>query len=99
MSIQPRKNLVKEITKIASSMTSIRTQQLYEFAMFLQSHPLPGEERLEEIIAEDEARWEAQFADTSDDELVRLIKNVEAEISQGDTFPMFDASGAFIERE
>ncbi len=72
--------------------------QLYEFALFLASHPLPMEETLEEIAA-DEALWDAQFAATDDDKLADLIAAVESEISEGKTFQMFDAQGEFDEHK
>ncbi len=77
-------------------MPITRTIQLYEFARFLESHPLPMEETLEEIAA-DETLWESQFAATEDDKLAELIAAVEAEISEGKTFPMFDMQGEFNE--
>ncbi len=77
-------------------MPIARTIQLYEFALFLESHPLPMEETLEEVAA-DEALWEAQFDATEDDKLAALIAAVEAEISEGGTLPMFNALGEFAE--
>lgn len=77
-------------------MPIARTIQLYEFALFLESHPLPMEETLEEVAA-DEALWEAQFDATEDDQLAALIAAVEAEISEGRILPMFNALGEFAE--
>ena len=96
--IQTQTDLVKAITDIATAMPLARTVQLYEFALFLKSHPLPAEETLEEI-AVDEALWDAQFAATDDDRLAALVASVEAEINEGKTLPMFDEHGEFIERE
>ena len=79
-------------------MPLARTLQLYEFALFLKSHPLPAEETFEEIAA-DEARWDAQFAATNDDRLAALVASVEAEINEGQTLPMFDEHGEFIEHK
>lgn len=79
-------------------MPLMRTLQLYEFARFLESHPLPAEETLE-AIAEDEAHWEAQFAATDEDKLAALISSVEAEIEERNTSPMFDEHGEFIEHK
>lgn len=93
---QTRANLVRAITEIAANLPLARTMQLYQFARFLQSHPLPAEESLEEILA-DEALWEAQFAATPDDRLEALIAAVEAEIGEGHVLPMFDEHGEFIE--
>ena len=102
MKIQAQTDLVKEITKIASVMPLARTMQLYEFATFLESHPMPTEttfgESFEEIIA-DEALWDAQFAATDDDKLAALAASVEAEINEGKTMSMFDEHGKFIEHK
>ncbi len=89
-------DLVKEISEIAAAIPLTRRIQLYEFALFLESHPLPTEETLEAIEA-DEAQWDAQFAATDDNKLAKLIKSVEAEISENKTQPMFDEHGEFIE--
>jgi hypothetical protein len=100
MTVHVRKqtDLVKAITEIAKSMPQTRTAQLYEFALFLKSHPLPAEETLEAIAA-DEAQWDAQFAATSDDKLASLAAEVEAEISEGKAWPMFNERGKFVERK
>lgn len=94
--MQPRLNYIKAIAEIAASMPPARTVQLYEFALFLKSHPLPSEETFEEIVA-DEAIWDAQFAATDDAKLAALVASVEAEIKEGKTLPMFDEHGEFIE--
>lgn len=96
--LQAQTDLVKAITDIATAMPLARTVQLYEFALFLRSHPLPAEATLEEIAA-DEALWETQFAATNDDRLAALVALVEAEISEGKTLSMFDARGDFIEHQ
>lgn len=96
--IQTQIDLVKAITEIASAMPLARTLQLYEFALFLKSHPLPTEETFEEVAA-DEALWDTQFAATADDKLVALVASVEAEINEGKTLPMFDERGEFIEHQ
>ena len=93
-----QEDLVKEITEIAATMPLARKVQLYEFAVFLQSHPLPGEETFAEIIA-DEALWDAQFANTDDARISELVNMVNAEIQAGNTYPMFDDKGNFTERE
>jgi hypothetical protein len=98
MKMQEQTDLVKAITEIAATMPLARTVQLYEFALFLKSHPLPTEETFEEIAA-DEALWDAQFAATDDDKLAALMASVEAEINEGKTLPMFDERGEFIERQ
>jgi len=90
--------LVKAISDIAAAMPLARTVQLYQFALFLKTHPLPTEETFEEI-AVDEARWDEQFAATDDNKLAALAAAVEAEISGGKTLPMFDEHGEFIERQ
>ena len=64
-------NLAKAIAEIAATMPLARTVQLYQFALFLKTHPFPAEERLEEIIA-DEALWDAQFAATDRDKLAAV---------------------------
>jgi len=96
MNVQPQVNYIKAIAEIAASMPPARTVQLYEFALFLKSHPLLSEETFEEIAA-DEAIWEAQFAATDGAKLDALIASVEAEINAGETLPMFDERGEFIE--
>ena len=96
MKIQTQTDLVKAITEIARAMPLARTLQLYEFALFLKSHPLPTEETFEEVAA-DEALWDTQFAATADDKLEALVALVEAEINEGKTLPMFDERGKFIE--
>jgi len=75
-----------------------RQVQLYEFALFLKEHPLPIEETREEIAA-DEAIWDVQFAATDDAKLSALVALVEAEINEGNTLPMFDKRGKFIEHK
>jgi hypothetical protein len=50
-----------------------------------------------EMIAADEALWDAQFAATDAAKLDALIASVEAEINEGKTLPMFDERGEFIE--
>ena len=96
MNTQPRTNYIKAIAEIAASIPLVRTLQLYEFALFLKSHPLPIEETFEEIAA-DEVLWDAQFAATDVAKLDALIASVEAEIKQGKTLAMFDERGEFIE--
>lgn len=91
-------DLVKEISEIAAAIPLARRVQLYEFALFLESHPLPAEETLEAIAA-DEAEWDKQFAATDDDKLAKLIASVEAEISENKAQPMFEEDGEFIERK
>jgi len=98
MKTQTHTDLVKAITEIAASIPLARRVQLYEFALFLESHPLPAEETLE-VVAVDEAEWDAQFAATDDDKLAKLIASVEDEISENKTQPMFDEHGEFIERK
>jgi hypothetical protein len=93
-----KKDLVKAITEIAETIPFPRRVQLYEFALFLESHPLPAEEAIESIAA-DEAHWEMQFSATNDEELAKLIASVETEIEEGKTTPMFDENGEFIERQ
>jgi hypothetical protein len=98
MKIKKQGELVKAITEIATAMPLARTVQLYEFAIFLKAHPLPVEEALEEIKA-DEALWDAQFAATDENKIAELVASVEAEIDSGKTMPMFDEQGEFIEHK
>jgi hypothetical protein len=98
MKTQRYPDLVKAIAEIAASIPPTRRIQLYEFALFLESHPLPAEETLEAVV-EDEAEWDAQFAATDEDKFSKLIASVEAEISEGKTQSMFDEQGEFIERK
>lgn len=93
---QTQADLVKAIADIAASMPLARTMQLYQFARFLETHPLPTEETLEEI-AVDEALWETQFAAIGDDKLAAPRAAVESEIDAGKTSPMFDEHGEFME--
>ena len=98
MKAEAQTNLVKAIAEIAAAIPLARRMQLYEFALFLESHPLPAEETLE-AIAEDEVQWDKQFAGTDDDKLARLIASVEAEINSDKAQPMFDEDGEFVERK
>ncbi|HOM17922.1 MAG TPA: hypothetical protein PLQ00_11375, partial [Thermoguttaceae bacterium] len=84
------------IADIAAEMPLARTVQLYQFAKFLKSHPLPAEETFE-TVAPDEVRWETQFAAAEDAKFASLIAAVEDEIHQGKTLPMFDEHGQFME--
>ncbi|RMG20351.1 MAG: hypothetical protein D6732_28740 [Methanobacteriota archaeon] len=93
---QTQADLVKAIAEIAKTIPLARAIQLYQFALFLKTHPLPAEETYEEIVA-DEALWEAQFAATDDNRVAELVAAVEAEIDAGKTLPMFDEHGEFIE--
>ncbi len=98
MKTQVPADLVKAISDIAATIPLARRLQLYEFALFLQSHPLPTEETLNEIAA-DEALWDTQFAATDDEKLAKLVASVESEIKEGETLPMFDERGEFVERQ
>jgi hypothetical protein len=93
---QTHADLIKAITEIAAAMPLARTVQLYQFALFLKTHPLPTEETFEEV-ATDEVLWDTQFAATPDDTLAALAAAVEAEINAGEILPMFDEHGEFIE--
>jgi hypothetical protein len=53
-------DLIKSIAELAATMPLARTVQLYQFALFLKTHPLPTEETFEEIAA-DEAIWDTQL--------------------------------------
>ena len=98
MKTEAQTDLVKAIMDIATAIPLPRRVQLYEFALFLESHPLPAEETLEAVAA-DEALWDKQFAATDDDKLALLVSSVEAEINEGKTTTMFDEHGKFIERK
>lgn len=63
-----------------------------------QTASLPTEETVE-AIAIDEALWNKQFAATSDDKLTVLIAAVEAKINVGNSRPMFDEHGNFVEQQ
>jgi len=97
MKIQAQEDYVRAINEIAVTMPLARTMHLHEFALFLQTHPLPAEETFEEFAA-DEARWDAQFEATGESALAALVAAVETEIEEGKTLPMFDERGQFIER-
>lgn len=96
--VQTQTDLVKAIIETAKAMPLARILQLYEFAIFLKSHPLPTEETFEEI-ATDEALWDTQFVASADDKLTALVASVEAEINDGKTLLMFDERGKFIEHQ
>jgi hypothetical protein len=98
MDMQQQADYIKAIVEMAANMPLARTVQLYEFALFLKSHPLPAEETIEKIAA-DEALWDAQFAATDDGKLAALVASVETEINEGKTLPMFDERGEFIEHK
>lgn len=95
--VQTQTDYIKAISEIAAAMPLARIVQLYEFALFLKTNPLPTEETFEQIVA-DEAEWDAQFAATSDEKLEALVAAVDAEIDSGKTMAMFDERGEFIER-
>ena len=92
-----REDLAKAIADIAADMPLARTVQLYQFALFLKTQPLPPKETFEEITA-DEALWDRQFATTDDETLAALVAAVENEIHEGNTLPMFDEHDACIPR-
>ena len=98
MTTQPQGDYIKAITELAAGMPLLRTVQLYEFALFLKTHPFPAEETIEALAA-DEALWEAKFAATDDDKLDALIASFKEEIKTGKMYPMFDEHGEFIERQ
>jgi len=54
MKPQAQLDLAKALAEIAAVMPRARAVQLYEFALFLQSHPLPAEDCFEEIAADEE---------------------------------------------
>lgn len=93
---QTQADLVKAIADIAEAIPLARAVQLYQFALFLKTHPLPTEETFEEI-ATGEALWDTQFAATDNSKLAELVATVEAEINNGKTLPMFDEHGEFVE--
>ncbi len=95
---QSQTDLVKAITDIAKDIPLARTVQLYQFALFLKTHPLPTEETFEEIAA-DEALWEAQFVATDNGKLAALVATVETETNEDETFPMFNEHGEFVEQQ
>ncbi len=47
--------------------------------------------------AQDETLWDEQFAATDDANLNALVASIETEIDAGETLPMFDERGNFIE--
>jgi len=98
MNSQTRTDYIKAIAETIATMSQARLIQLYEFAVFLKSNPLPFEESLEEI-AEDEALWDAQFAGTDEAKLEELVASVEKEINEGKTLPMFNDRGEFTEHK
>ncbi len=50
---QTQAELVRAIADIASNIPLARTVQLYQFALFLKTHPLPTEETFEEVAADE----------------------------------------------
>ncbi len=97
MTTQTRTDYIKAIAEIGATMSPARLVQLYEYALFLRSQPLPPEDP--EQVAVDEARWDVQFAATDDAKLAELVASVEAEINAGKTLPMFNERGEFIEHK
>jgi hypothetical protein len=95
---QTQADLVKAIADIAEAIPMARAAQLYQFALFLKTHPLPTEETFEDM-ATDEAVWDAQFAATVNGKLAALVAAVEAEINEVKTLPIFDEHGEFIEHK
>jgi hypothetical protein len=55
MKEQGQADLVNAIREIAAKMPLARAIQLYEFALFLKSHPMPAEDTLQEIAADEAA--------------------------------------------
>ncbi|NUO82481.1 hypothetical protein HUU05_20595 [candidate division KSB1 bacterium] len=62
MKPQAQLDLAKALAEIAAVMPRARAVQLYEFALLLQSHPLPAEETFEEIADDEKLRDKGQEA-------------------------------------
>ena len=89
----------KKIVELVMALPEDRLASVYDFARFIQSHPLtpiPTDdifgEAAEEILA-DEEEWEQQFAG-SRDQLRKMAQEAAAEYRAGKTRPMeFDSGG------
>lgn len=90
------KDYSEAVATLMAQLNRARQAQVYEYVLFLLGRA-DIEEETPEMIAADEALWEAQFAATSESKLDELIAGVEAEIATGRTKPMFDTKGEFIE--
>ncbi len=90
---------VRDKSKLATMFELLKTLDFVEIIdTDKEERQVAAEERLEEITA-DEAQWSAQFAETDDEKLSALIASVEAEIDEGNTMPMFDEHGNFVEHK
>lgn len=83
----------KKIVELVMTLPEDRLASVYDFARFVQSHPLPTiptddifGESAEDILA-DEEEWERQFAG-SRDELHKMAQEAAAEYRAGKTQPM-----------
>jgi hypothetical protein len=89
----------KKIVELVMALPEDRLASVYDFARFVQSHPLDGTltndifgETTDEIRA-DEEQWEQQFAG-SRDELRKMAQEAGAEYRAGKTRPMeFNSEG------
>jgi len=89
----------EKVVELVLALPADRLASVYDFARFIQSHPLapiPTDdvfgETAEEILA-DEEEWERQFAG-SHDELKKMAQEAAADYRAGKTRPMeFDAEG------
>jgi len=76
---------------IVRSLPVERVAQILDYARYVQSQvgedfALDDDETLDQVLA-DEARWDAQFAETQD-ALVKMADQVRTEIRAGHTQPM-----------
>jgi len=89
----------EKVVELVMALPANRLASVYDFARFIQSHPLaplPTDdifgETVEEILA-DEEEWEQQFAG-SRDELRKMAQEAGAEYRAGKTRPMeFNSEG------
>ncbi len=89
----------EKVVELVMALPANRLASVYDFARFIQSHPLatlPTDDifgETEEEILADEEEWEQQFAG-SRDELRKMAQEAGAEYRAGKTRPMeFDSEG------
>jgi hypothetical protein len=79
------------LVKIVRALPSERVAQILDYARYIQSQTTEDfasdDTETEEDILADEARWDAQFAE-SQDALAKMADEVRAEIRAGRTQPM-----------
>ena len=90
------KDYSEAVATLMSQLPRARQAQIYEFVLFLSGRA--EVEETPELIEADERLWDAQFANTSESKLDKLIAGVEDDIAAGRTKSMFDAKGMFMDQ-